>query len=79
MHNSMLFLSLMLDNLSLSSVLNSPSGHRINRRSVWKKTIFKTEKIRVLPLTCMRVREPTYAGLTTHMHVAGQRSPSHPP
>ena len=51
MHNSMLFLSLMLDNLNLSSVLNSPSGHRINRRSVWKKTILKTEKIRVLPLT----------------------------
>ena len=49
MHNSMLLLSVMLENLSLSCVLNSPLGHRIHRRSMWKKTILKTKKTRVLP------------------------------
>ena len=38
----MLLLSLMLENLSLSYVLNSLSDHRNHRRSIWRKTILKT-------------------------------------
>ena len=84
MHNSMLlfiyfyFLSLMLENLSLSYVLDSPSGHKIHRRSMWKKTILKIEKIRVLPLTvctckraCVCSLNPTYASLTMYTHATG--------
>ena len=85
MHNSMLFLSLTLENLSYSCVLNDPLVHRIHRRSMWKKTIHKTKKIRILPLAlcvcvckraCVCNLDPMYTGLTMHIHAAGQRNPS---
>ena len=83
MHNSMLFLSLMIENLSLSCVLNSPLGHRIHRKSIWKKTILKTKITRVLSLvvhacrgTCVCSLNPVHAGLTMCMHAVGQKNPS---
>ena len=75
MHNSMLlfiyfyFLSLMLENLSLSYVLDSPLGHKIHRRSMWKKTRLKIEKIRFCLSLYVHVRELAYVALTLHMQV----------
>ena len=74
---------LMLENLSLSYVLNSPLGHKIQRRSMWKKTILKTKKTRVLPFTvrickgaCVRSLNLAYIDLTMRMHAAGLKNPN---
>lgn len=48
----MLLLSLMLENLSLSYVLNSLLGHKIHRRSIWKKTILKIRENQVSASQC---------------------------